>query len=36
VPIATTVPPLPQFLARLVAGRLLDPLKRREFKRVWF
>ncbi|MBI4920539.1 MAG: FAD-dependent monooxygenase, partial [Devosia nanyangense] len=28
VPIATTVPPLPQFLAALVAGRLLDPLKR--------
>jgi 2-polyprenyl-6-methoxyphenol hydroxylase-like FAD-dependent oxidoreductase len=26
VPIATTVPPLPQFLALLVAGRLLDPL----------
>jgi hypothetical protein len=22
------VPPLPQFLAALVAGRLLDPLKR--------
>ena len=27
VPIATTVPPLPQFLAALVAGRLLDPLQ---------
>jgi 2-polyprenyl-6-methoxyphenol hydroxylase-like FAD-dependent oxidoreductase len=30
VPIATTVPPLPQFLASLVAGRLLDPVKRLE------
>ena len=28
VPIAVTVPPLPQFLAALVAGRLLDPFKR--------
>ena len=27
VPIATTVPPLPQFLAALVAGRVLDPLQ---------
>jgi hypothetical protein len=26
VPIATTVPPLPQFLALLVAGQLLTPL----------
>nr|AIA14020.1 FAD binding domain protein [uncultured bacterium] len=32
VPIATTVPPLPQFLAALVAGRLLDPLKRLELE----
>lgn len=34
VPIATTVPPLPQFLAALVAGRLLDPLKRLELEPV--
>jgi 2-polyprenyl-6-methoxyphenol hydroxylase-like FAD-dependent oxidoreductase len=34
VPIATTVPPLPQFLATLVAGRLLDPLKSLELKPV--
>ena len=27
VPIATSVPPLPQFLAALVAGNLLNPLK---------
>jgi 2-polyprenyl-6-methoxyphenol hydroxylase-like FAD-dependent oxidoreductase len=27
VPIATRVPPLPQFLAALVAGRVLDPFK---------
>lgn len=36
VPIATTVPPLPQFLAALVAGRLLDPLKRLDLKPVQF
>ena len=36
VPIATTVPPLPQFLAALVAGRLLDPLKRLELTPVRF
>ena len=36
VPIATTVPPLPQFLAALVAGRLLDPLKRLELQPVRF
>ena len=34
VPIATTVPPLPQFLAALVAGRLLYPLKTLELKPV--
>ena len=34
VPIATTVPPLPQFLAALVAGRLLDPLPRLELRAV--
>ncbi|MEO7221782.1 MAG: NAD(P)/FAD-dependent oxidoreductase [Devosia sp.] len=34
VPIATTVPPLPQFLAALVAGRLLDPLRRLELAPV--
>jgi hypothetical protein len=34
VPIANTVPPLPQFLAALVAGRLLDPLKRLELTPV--
>jgi 2-polyprenyl-6-methoxyphenol hydroxylase-like FAD-dependent oxidoreductase len=28
VPIATSVPPLPQFLAALVAGKLLGPLRR--------
>ena len=28
VPIATTIPPLPQFLAALVAGQLLSPLNR--------
>lgn len=28
VPIATSLPPLPQFLAALVAGKLLNPLKR--------
>ena len=26
VPVATTIPPLPQFLALLVAGQLLNPL----------
>ena len=36
VPIATTVPPLPQFLAALVAGRLLDPLKRLRLAPVHF
>ena len=36
VPIATTVPPLPQFLAALVAGRLLDPLKRLRLSPVHF
>lgn len=36
VPIATTVPPLPQFLAALVAGRLLDPLHRLELAPVQF
>lgn len=34
VPIATTIPPLPQFLASLVAGRLLDPLKTLELEPV--
>lgn len=34
VPIATTVPPLPQFLAALVAGRLLYPLKTLELHPV--
>lgn len=34
VPIATTVPPLPQFLALLVAGRLLDPLSRLQLEAV--
>ena len=34
VPIATTVPPLPQFLAMLVAGKLLDPLRRLELEPV--
>jgi 2-polyprenyl-6-methoxyphenol hydroxylase-like FAD-dependent oxidoreductase len=34
VPVANTVPPLPQFLAALVAGRLLDPLKRLELTPV--
>ena len=34
VPIATTVPPLPQFLAALVAGRLLYPLKTLELRPV--
>jgi 2-polyprenyl-6-methoxyphenol hydroxylase-like FAD-dependent oxidoreductase len=34
VPIATTVPPLPQFLAALVAGKLLNPLKRLGLKPV--
>ncbi|MDO8359363.1 MAG: NAD(P)/FAD-dependent oxidoreductase [Devosia sp.] len=34
VPIATTVPPLPQVLAALVAGRLLDPLKRLRLEAV--
>lgn len=34
VPIANTAPPLPQFLATLVAGRLLDPLKRLELTPV--
>ena len=28
VPIATTVPPLPQFLAALVAGKLLSPMRK--------
>lgn len=32
VPIATAVPPLPQFLAGLVAGRLLDPFKALELR----
>ena len=27
VPIAAAVPPLPQFLAALVAGRILDPFR---------
>ena len=34
VPIATTVPPLPQFLAALVAGRVLDPLMRLQLEPV--
>ena len=34
VPIATTVPPLPQFLAALVAGRLLYPLRTLELAPV--
>ncbi len=34
VPIGTTVPPLPQVLAALVAGRLLSPLKRLELAPV--
>jgi len=34
VPIATTVPPLPQFLAALVAGRLLYPLRTLELRSV--
>lgn len=34
VPIATTVPPLPQFLAGLVAGRLLYPLRTLELEPV--
>lgn len=32
VPMATTVPPLPQFLALLVAGQLLDPLPALELR----
>ena len=34
VPVATAVPPLPQFLAALVAGRLLYPLKTLELAPV--
>lgn len=34
VPISTTVPPLPQFLAALVAGRLLDPVKLLELEPI--
>jgi hypothetical protein len=34
VPIGTTVPPLPQLLAALVAGRLLSPFKRLELAPV--